>query len=67
MIASACAFVAALMTAGTLLIVPAVWRGGRRVDSWTQARKAGFTFTVLVYTAFSVVLGLWGALAPWGG
>lgn len=66
-IASASAFVAALMTAGTLLIVPAVWRGGRRVDSWTQARKAGFTFTVLLYTAFSVVLGLWGALAPWGG
>ena len=66
-IASACAFVAALMTAGTLLIVPAVWRGGRRVDSWTQAHKAGFTFTVLLYTAFSVVLGLWGALAPWGG
>ncbi|MBP8247751.1 MAG: serine hydrolase [Phenylobacterium sp.] len=66
-IASACAFVAALMTAGTLIIVPAVWRGGRRVDSWTQARKAAFTFTVLLYTAFSVVLGLWGALAPWGG
>ncbi|CAN5516926.1 serine hydrolase domain-containing protein [soil metagenome] len=66
-IASACAFVAALMTLGTVLIVPAIWRGGRRVDSWTQARKAGFTFTVLVYTAFSVVLGIWGALTPWGG
>ncbi|WP_340647677.1 serine hydrolase domain-containing protein [Phenylobacterium sp.] len=66
-IASACACVAALMTAGTLIILPAVWRGGRRVDSWTQARKAGFTFTVALYTAFSVVLGLWGALAPWGG
>ena len=66
-IASACAFVAALMTLGTVLIVPAVWRGGRRVDSWTPARKAGFTFTVLLYTTFSVVLGLWGALTPWGG
>ncbi|MFD3262645.1 serine hydrolase domain-containing protein [Phenylobacterium ferrooxidans] len=66
-IASACAFVATLLTAGTLLMAPAVWRGGRRVDSWTQARKAGFTFTVLLYTAFCVVLGLWGALAPWGG
>ncbi|MES2342461.1 MAG: serine hydrolase domain-containing protein [Pseudomonadota bacterium] len=66
-IASACAFVAALLTLATLIILPAVWRGGRRVDSWTQLRKAGFTFTVLLYTAYSVVLGLWGALTPWGG
>ncbi len=67
LIASACAFVAALMTAGTWLILPAVWRGGRRVDSWTQLRKAGFTVTLMLYAAYSVVLGIWGALTPWAG
>lgn len=66
-IASACAFVAALMTAGTWLILPSVWRGGRRVDSWTQLRKAGFTVTLMLYAAYSVVLGIWGALTPWAG
>ncbi|WP_421932678.1 serine hydrolase domain-containing protein [Phenylobacterium sp.] len=65
-IASACALVAAFLTAATLGMAPMVWRGGRRVDSWSQLRKAGFTFTVLLYAAYSVVLGLWGALIPWG-
>jgi CubicO group peptidase (beta-lactamase class C family) len=65
--ASACALVAAGLTATTFLALPAIWRGGRRVDSWTQLRKAFFTLTVLIYTAFSVVLGLWGALSPWSG
>ena len=66
-IASACALVAAALTVASLVILPAIWRGGRRVDSWTQLRKAAFSLTVLVYTAFSVVLGLWGALSPWSG
>ena len=65
--ASACALVAAGLTATTLLALPAIWRGGRRVDSWTQLRKAFFSLTVLIYAAFSVVLGLWGALSPWSG
>ncbi|HVI34226.1 serine hydrolase domain-containing protein [Phenylobacterium sp.] len=65
--ASACALVAAALTLTTIIALPAIWRGGRRVDSWTHLRKAFFTVTVLVYAAFSVVLGLWGALSPWSG
>jgi CubicO group peptidase (beta-lactamase class C family) len=65
--ASACALVAAGLTVTTFVALPAIWRGGRRVDSWTQLRKALFSLTVLIYAAFSVVLGLWGALSPWSG
>ena len=67
MIASACALVASVLNLFTLVILPAIWRGGRRVDSWTDWRKLRFTATVLVFTAFSVLLGLWGALEPWSG
>ncbi|MFN3524343.1 MAG: serine hydrolase domain-containing protein, partial [Phenylobacterium sp.] len=66
-IASACALVAAVLTLLTLVLLPAVWRGGRRVDSWSPLRKLAFTLTVAVYSAFSLVLALWGVLAPWGG
>ena len=65
--ASACALVAAGLTLATLVAIPAIWRGGRRVDSWTPLRKAFFTLTVLIYAGFSVDLGLWGALSPWSG
>ena len=65
--ASACALVASALTVVTFLALPAIWRGGRRVDSWNQLRKAGFTLTTLIYAAFAVVLALWGALSPWGG
>ncbi len=65
--ASACALVAAGLTVTTLIALPAVWRGGRRVDSWTHLRKAFFSVTVLIYAAFSVELALWGALSPWSG
>jgi CubicO group peptidase (beta-lactamase class C family) len=63
--ASACALVAALLTIATLVTLPAVWRGGRRVDSWSGLRKAFFTVTVMIHVAFVVVLGLWGGLTPW--
>ena len=66
-LASACALVAAALTGFSLIFLPSVWRGGRRVDSWTSLRKAGFCLTALTYAAFSVALGLWGALAPWSG
>jgi hypothetical protein len=65
--ASACALVAAALTLITLVALPAIWRGGRRVDSWTHLRKAFFSVTVLIYLAFSVDLALWGALSPWSG
>jgi hypothetical protein len=66
-LASACALVAAALTVTTLVALPAVWSGGRRVESWTDLRKAAFTVTVLVYAAFSVLLGSLGALVPWSG
>jgi hypothetical protein len=65
--ASACALVAAALTLTTIVALPAIWRGGRRVDSWTHLRKAFFTVTVMIYIAFSVALWFWGALTPWSG
>jgi len=66
-LASACALVAAGLTVLTVLALPAVWSGGRRVDSWSYLRKASFTITVAIYAGFAVMLGLWGALLPWSG
>jgi CubicO group peptidase (beta-lactamase class C family) len=63
--ASACALVASMLTIATLVALPAIWRGGRRVDSWSHMRKAGFTLTVLIYASLALVLALWGALSPW--
>ena len=67
LIASACVLVASALSAGGLIMLPAIWRGGRRVDSWTALRKAAYSFTALLYGAFSILLGLWGALSPWSG
>lgn len=66
-IASACALVASVLTGITLIMLPVIWRGGRRVDSWTPGRKLRFTITALIFTAFAVDLGYWGALTPWSG
>ena len=66
-IASACVLLASALTVASLLLLPAIWRGGRRVDSWTPLRKAAFSFTTLLYAAFAVTLGFWGALSPWSG
>lgn len=65
LIASACAIVAAVLTILTAAILPSVWRGGRRVDSWTAWRKAGYAATTLIYLGFSALLFVWGALTPW--
>ena len=64
-IASSCAFVAAVLTVLCLLLLPVVWRGGRRLDSWTVGRKARFTLTTLIFSLFAVLVGLWGGLEPW--
>jgi len=63
--ASASALVAAALSLITIAAVPAIWQGGRRVDSWSAMRKVFFTTTVLIYTAFSVLLAMNGALEPW--
>ena len=64
-IASSSAVVASLCSLGQTLLLPAVWRGGRRVESWTSWRKLRFTVTALVFLAYGVLLMLWGALEPW--
>lgn len=63
--ASACAFVATLLTIATLAMAPVVWRGGRRVDSWTSLRKLGFTCTTLIFLGFALILAAWGFLEFW--
>jgi len=66
-LASACALVASALTIVTLVALPAVWAGGRRVDSWTYLRKTSFSITVLIYLGFAVLLAMWGALSPFSG
>lgn len=63
--ASSCALVAAILSAVTLALLPFIWRGGRRVESWTVGRKLRFTATTLIYFGLSVVLLARGALVPW--
>jgi CubicO group peptidase (beta-lactamase class C family) len=65
LVASSCALVAALCSLAQTLLLPAVWRGGRRVESWTAGRKFRFSLTALIFLAFSAMLMLWGALEPW--
>jgi hypothetical protein len=67
LVGSACALVAAILSGLTVLMAPAVWRGGRRVDSWTGWRKLRFSISTLIFAGFSVLLALWGALEPWSG
>ncbi len=63
--ASSCALVATILSAANLALLPLVWQGGRRVDSWTLGRKLRFTATALIFAAFSVVLAFWGGIYPW--
>uniref|UniRef100_UPI0025F61FE6 serine hydrolase domain-containing protein n=1 Tax=uncultured Caulobacter sp. TaxID=158749 RepID=UPI0025F61FE6 len=63
---SACALVASVLSLLTLGVLPMVWRGGRRVDSWSSGRKVAFTFTALLFVLLGVLLGAWGYLVPWG-
>jgi hypothetical protein len=65
LLSSSCAFVAALLTLVTVAMSPIVWRGGRRLDSWTSWRKLRFTASTLIYVVFSITLLFWGALEPW--
>ena len=65
LLASSCALVAALLSAVTLVLLPFIWRGGRRVESWTVGRKLRFTATTLIYVGLTLVLLTRGALVPW--
>jgi hypothetical protein len=65
LLASASALVAAVCSVIQVALLPGIWRGGRRVDSWTAGRKLRFTMTALIFLAFAALLLLWGALEPW--
>jgi CubicO group peptidase (beta-lactamase class C family) len=64
-VASTCALAASLLSASTMLLLPLIWRGGRRVDSWTGGRKIRFTLMAATFTAYGLLLASWGALEPW--
>jgi CubicO group peptidase (beta-lactamase class C family) len=64
-IASSCALVATALAVPILLFTPFVWRGGRRVESWSGGRKLAFSLTSLIFMAYGGLLAYWGALAPW--
>jgi CubicO group peptidase (beta-lactamase class C family) len=63
--ASSCALIAGLLSVAGLVLMPFVWRGGRRVDSWTPGRKLRYSLTALIFAAFSLLLAFWGAIFPW--
>jgi CubicO group peptidase (beta-lactamase class C family) len=63
--ASACGFVAAILSVVVIILTPFVWQGGRRVDSFTSGRKLRFTYTAVLFLLFSILLAFWGAIFPW--
>ena len=67
LLASACALVASLLTLVAVILLPGIWRGGRRLDSWTIGRKLRFTIATAVFAALAIVLVMNGALEPWSG
>lgn len=64
---SACALVATLLGGVGALLLPFVLRSGRRLDSWSHRRRAGFVLTTATSLAFGLLLALWGGLSPWAG
>ncbi|HUO67209.1 MAG TPA: hypothetical protein VMV37_06725, partial [Gammaproteobacteria bacterium] len=69
LVASSAALVASALTLASALFLPAVWRGaldgGRPAAGWSAWRKVRYTLAFLSFAALAVVLGAWGALAPW--
>ncbi|MBE7220803.1 MAG: serine hydrolase, partial [Caulobacteraceae bacterium] len=63
--ASGLAFAAAVLTLVQVVQLPGTWAEGRRFSGWAVGRKLRHTLTVLLFTAFAVVLASWGALEPW--
>ena len=68
-VASSAALAASVLTLASALFLPAVWRGAvdgaRSAAGWSAWRKTRYTLALLIFAAFAVVLGAWGALAPW--
>jgi hypothetical protein len=58
-----------VLTLASALFLPAVWRGAldgaRPAAGWSAWRKTRYTLAFLIFAALAIVLGAWGALAPW--
>ncbi len=65
LIFSMVALVGSLLSAGTILLLPSVWRRVPGVAGWTSWRKLRFTASAFVFATVAGVLALWGALQPW--
>ena len=63
--ASAAALLASVATAVAVVLLAPVWRRSASGAGWPAWRKARTSVVVLIFAAFAVVLGLWGALQPW--
>ena len=63
--ASSAALAASVLTLGTILLLPAVWRPNLQHEGWSSWRKLRFSFVVLVFAVFAALLAAWGALQPW--
>ncbi len=62
---SSFAFVATVLQLFVLGLLFFIWRGGRRVDSWTTGRKLRFCGTAAIFTLFALLMALWGGIFPW--
>jgi hypothetical protein len=69
LVASSAALAASALTLLCAPFLPAVWRGAldgaRSAPGWSRWRKTRFTLAFLIFAAFAIVLGAWGALTPW--
>ena len=63
--ASSAALTASVLTLGGALLLPAVWRASPDASDWTFWRRGRYTAAVAIFVAFGILLGAWGALAPW--
>jgi CubicO group peptidase (beta-lactamase class C family) len=63
LIFSTAALVASGLSAGMIVVMPALWRNAS--GGWTVPRKLRFTATALIFAACAGMLASWGALQPW--
>ena len=60
--ASAAALAAAMLSWAAAALTPFAWAGR---GGWGPGRKLRFTATILVFSAFGILLAMLGALQPW--
>jgi CubicO group peptidase (beta-lactamase class C family) len=67
--ASSAALAASALTLASALFLAAVWRGAldgaRAAAGWSTWRNLRYTLALVIFAAFAIMLGAWGALAPW--